>query len=96
MSGQNVSVMILIGVLCILFVIRIAKNKKIYDIAVLLILLMCILIRLPIGHAIPKPLTITVSLGLAVVAILFYLKDKNEALKKQIEESKSQNNTNDK
>ncbi len=94
MSGQNISVMILIGVLCALFIIRIVKNRKIYDITILLILIMCILVRLPIGQAIPKPLIVTVSLGLALVAVLFYLKDKNDTLKKQIEKSKSQN-TND-
>ncbi|KMT21096.1 hypothetical protein [Clostridium cylindrosporum] len=73
--------MVLLSVLMALFVFRIIKNKKVHDIAVFLVLLICILIRLPIGQDIPKSLYVTISLGLAIIAVLSYLKSKNDAFK---------------
>ncbi|MEG0371094.1 MAG: hypothetical protein RR645_02240, partial [Clostridium sp.] len=58
-----------------------------YDITVLLILFICVLIRLPIAKSMSKTVVITISLGLAVVTILSYLKTKSDYLKKEIKSS---------
>lgn len=94
MGTENIAVLILLAILCVLFVIRIVKMKKIHDIAILVILLLCVFVRLPIGITIPKPVLVTISLGIALVAILSYLKSKSDDLKARIEsQSSSKNNT---
>lgn len=81
MNIQSALVLVLLGVLFGLFAVRVVKNKKIYDVIILGVLVIGMITKLPIGSAIPKTVILVIALGLAVVAVLFFLKNKADTLK---------------
>lgn len=97
MGAENYIILAVLGALCGLFALRIIKNKKIYDVFVLIVLVICIITTLPIGNAIPNSVLLVVALGIAVVAILFLLKSKRDALREaeKIDATSKENTKND-
>lgn len=89
--SDNVILLIILACFCGLFLFRSIRNKKLYDILVLVVLVIGGISKTPIGKNIPQSLLITAALGLGVVIVLLYIKDKSDSLK----EAMKSNNEND-
>lgn len=91
--SDNMVILMILACLCGLFLFRSIRNKKLYDVLVLVILVIGGISKTPIGKNLPQSLIITIALGLGVVIVLLYIKDKSDSLKKAMK-SNNENDSN--
>lgn len=81
--GDNFVILIVLAALCGLFMFRFMRNRKLYDLLVLGILVLVGITKLPIGEKIPQFYIITIVLGLGVFIVLLFIKDKSVSVKNE-------------